>query len=128
MHGTRTDRAQVAKTNTGVEMRLSGRGSGGVEGTAIVRSVGIDLNSGVPSGDGKRLDLDSAYIDQDGEVPGVASGAATVIRAVMIRADLHRACSLDRDEACQDQQDQQNPACFIPASKLRRESRGHAHT
>jgi hypothetical protein len=36
----------------------------------------------------------------------MASSAATIIWAVMIRAYLHCARGLDRDEACQDQQDQ----------------------
>jgi hypothetical protein len=87
-------------------MGLSGRGSGGVERAAVVRIVGIQLDSGAPAGNGKRLDLDNAYADQDRKVPSMATGAATVIWAVMIRAYLHCARGLDRDEACKDQQDQ----------------------
>ena len=85
MPGTRTDHAQVAKTKTEAKVRLGGRCSGGIEGTAVVGSVGVQLDSGVPAGDGKRCDLDGAYTDQDGKVPGMAPGAATVIGAVMIR-------------------------------------------
>jgi hypothetical protein len=127
-HGTRTDHAQVAETKTEVEVRLGGRCSGGIKGTAVVGSVGIQLDSGAPAGDGKRLDLDSADADQDGKVSGMAAGAATVIWAMMIRANLNYARSLDRGEADQDQQDQQNPAHFIPASDLRRELAGYAHS
>ena len=58
---------------------------------------------------------------------GMASGAATVVGAVMIRENLDRARGLDRGEARQDKQDQEDPANFIPASELRRESTGHAH-
>jgi len=46
--------------------------------------------------------LDSAYADQDGEVPGMASGAAMVIGAVMIRANLNYARGLDYGEARKD--------------------------
>ena len=96
----------MAKTNAAVEVRLSGRGSGGVEGTAIVGSVGVRLDSAAPAGDGKRFDVDSAYADQDGKVPGMAAGAATVIGAVMVRENLDGARGLDRRETRQDQQDQ----------------------
>ena len=85
MHGTRTDHAQVAKTKAEAKVRLGGRCSGGIESTAVVGIVAIQLDSGMPAGDGKRLDLDSAYADQDGKMPGMAPGAATVIGAVMIR-------------------------------------------
>jgi hypothetical protein len=128
MHGTRTDHAQVAKTKTEVEVRLSGRRSGGIESTAVVRSVAVQLDSGAPACDRKRLDLDSAYADQDRKVPGMAPGAATVISTVMFRANLNDARGLDRGKAGQDQQDQQNPAHFIPASDLRRESAGYTHS
>jgi hypothetical protein len=121
MHGTRTDDTQVAKTKAEAEVRLSGRGSRGIESAAVVRSVAVQLDSSAPAGDGKRLDLDRAYADQDRKVPGMAPGAATVIRTVMIRENLDCARRLDRSEARQDQQDQQNPAHFIPASGLRRE-------
>jgi hypothetical protein len=106
MHGTRTDHAQVAKTKAEAEVRLGGRGSGGVEGTAVVGGVGIQLDSGAPAGDGKRCDLDSAYADQDRKVPGMAPGAATVIGAVMIRENLDCAGGLDGGEARQDKQDE----------------------
>jgi hypothetical protein len=128
MHGTRTDHAQVAKTNAVVEVRLGGRCSRGIEGAAVVGSVGVQLDSGAPAGDGKRLNLDSAYADQDEKVPGMAPGAATIIWAVMIRENFDRARRLDRGEARQDQQDQQNPAHFVPASDSRRELTGHTHT
>jgi hypothetical protein len=106
MHGTRTDHAQVAKTKAEVEVRLGGRGSGGIEGAAVVRSIGVQLYSGAPASDGKRLDLDSAYTDQDRKVTGMSPGAATVIGAVMIRENLDCARGLNRGEARQDQQDQ----------------------
>jgi hypothetical protein len=106
MHGTRTDHAQVAKTNAEVEVRLSGRCSGGIESTAVVGCVAVQLGSRAPTGDRKRLDVDSAYADQDGKVPGMAPGAATVIGAVMFRANLNHARGLNRSEARQDQQDQ----------------------
>ena len=106
MLGTRTVHAQVAKDKADAEVRLGGRCSGGIEGTAVVGSVGLQLDSGVPAGDGKRCDLDSTYADQDGKVPSMAAGAATVIGAVMIRENLDCARSLDRREACQDKQDQ----------------------
>ena len=118
MHGTRTDHAQVAKTKTEVEVRLGGRRSGGIKGTAVVGSVGIQLDSGAPAGDGKRLDLDRAYADQDRKVSRVAPRAATVIGTVVIRENLDRAASLDGSEARQDKQDQQNP----------RQSRRQPHT
>ena len=118
----------MAKTNAEVEVRLGGRGSGGIEGAAVVGLVGIQLNSGAPAGDGKRLDLDSAYTDKDRKVSGMAPGTATVIRAVMIREYLDCARGLDRGEACQDKQDQQKPAHFVPAADLRRESTEDAHT
>ena len=89
-----------------VEVRLGGRGSGGIEGTAVVGSIGIQFNSGAPAGDRESLDLDSAYTDQDRKVPGMAPGAATVIGAVMFRANLNYAGGLDRSKAGQDQQDQ----------------------
>jgi hypothetical protein len=127
MHGTRTDHAQVAQTKAEVEVRLSGWCSGGIESTAVVGSVGVRLNPGAPSGDGKRLDENSAYADQDRKVSGMAPGAAAVIGPVMIRANLNDARSLDRSEARQDQQDQQNLAYFAPASDLRREPTGYAH-
>ena len=128
MHGTRTDHAQMAETNAEVEVELGGRRSGGVEGTAVVRSIRGQFDSGAPTGDGKRFDVDSAYADQDRKVSGVASCAATVIGTMMIREYLDCARRLDRGEARQDEQDQQNPAYFVPASNLRRESTGHAHT
>jgi len=90
--------------------------------------VGLKLDSSSPAGNGKRLDLDSAYADQDGKVTSMAPRTATVIKAVMIREDLDCARSLDGGEARQDQQDQQNPAHFVPASDLRCESAGDAHT
>ena len=96
----------MAKTNAEAEVRLSGRCSRGIEGAAVVGSVGVQLNSGVPAGDGKRCGLDSAYTDQDGKVPGMAPRAAAVIGAVMIRENLDCARSLDRREARQDKQDQ----------------------
>src|SRR5579862_3018728 len=128
MHGTRTVHAPVAKTNAEEELGSGGRGSGGGEGPAVVRIVGLKLDSSPPAGDGKRMYLDRAYTDQDRKVPGVSPGAATVIRAVMIRENLDCARRLDRGEARQDQQDQQNPAHFVPASDLRCESEGYAHT
>ena len=109
-------------------MRLSGRCSGGIESTAVVRSVEVEFHSSAPTGDGKRLDVDSAYADQDGKVPGMAPGAATVIGVVMIRPNLNDARGLDHSEARQDQQDQKNPANFIPASGLRRGSTEYTHT
>lgn len=94
----------IAKTEAGV--RLSGRGSGGVKGTAVVGSVGVRLDSAAPAGDGKRFDVDSAYADQDGKVSGMAAAAATVIRTVMVRKNLDGARGLDRSKARQDKQDQ----------------------
>jgi len=111
----------VAKTKAEVEARLSGRGSRGIESAAVIRIVGLKLDSSAPAGDGKRPDVDDAYADQDRKVPGMAPSAATVIWTVMIRENLDCARSLDRGEACEDQQDQQNPAHFIPTSGLRRE-------
>ena len=96
----------MAKTKGIAEVRLGGWCSGGIEGTAVVGSVGVQLDSGMPGGDGKRCDLDSAYADQDGKVPGMAAGAAAIIGAVMIRENLDYARSLDRGEARQDKQDQ----------------------
>jgi hypothetical protein len=90
------------KIKAEAEVRLGGRCSGRIEGTAVVGSVGVRLESGVPAGDGKRCDLEDAYADQDRKVPGMAPGAATVIGAVMIRENLDRARSLDRREARQD--------------------------
>ena len=110
-----------------MEVRLSGWCPRRIKSTAVVGSVAVELDSGAPTGDRKRLDVDSAYTDQDWKVPGMAPGAATVIGAVMIRANLNYAGSLDRGEARQDQQDQQNPARFVPASDLRRESTRYAH-
>ena len=118
----------MAKTKAEVEVRLSGWGSGGVKGTAIAGYVGIQLDSGAPAGDGKRLDLDSTDADQDRKVSGVAPGAATVIGAMMIRANLNYARGLDSGKAYEDQQDQQDPAHFIPASDLRRESAEYTHS
>jgi hypothetical protein len=56
----------------------------------------------------------------------MSPGAATVIRAVMIRENLDHARGLDCGEARQDQQDKKNSAYFVPASDLR-ESTGDAH-
>ena len=103
MHGTRTDHAQAAETNAEMEVRLSGWCSRGIESTAVVGSVAIQLGSGAPAGNGEGLDVDSAYADQDRKVPGMAPGAATVIGAVMIRPNLNYARGLDRSEARQDQ-------------------------
>ena len=128
MHGTRTDHARVAKTNVEAEVRLNGRCSGRVEGAAVVGSVSVQVYPGAPAGDGKRFDVNGAYADQDRKVPGMAPGAATVISTVMFRANLNDARGLDRGKAGQDQQDQQNPAHFIPASDLRRESAGYTHS
>lgn len=72
--------------------------------------------------------MDSAYADQNGKVSGMAAGAATVIGAVMIRADLDRTRGLDGGDAAQDEQDQQNAAHFVPVGGLRRESARDAHT
>jgi len=104
MHGTRTDHAQWPKIKEQAEMeiRLGGRCSGGIESAAVAGSIRVQLDSGAPAGDGKRFDLDSAYADQDGKVPGMAPGAATVIGAVMIRENLDYARSLDRSETAQD--------------------------
>jgi hypothetical protein len=96
----------VAKTKAEAKVRLSGRCSGGIEGTAVVGSVGVQLDSGVPASDKKRCDLDSAYANEDGKVPRMAPGAATVIGAVMIRENLDCARSLDRGETRQDKQNQ----------------------
>jgi len=106
MHGTRTDHAQVAKSKAEVELGSGGWCSGGIEGTAVVGSVGVELDSGAPPRDGKRFNVDSAYADQDGKVTGMAPSAATVVGAVMIRENLDCARRLDRREACQDQQNQ----------------------
>ena len=103
--GTRTECIRVTKMNTEV-VRLSGRGSRGVKRTAVVRSIGVQFDSSTPSSDGKCLDFDSGYADQDRKMSGMAPGAATVIVAVMIREDLDCARGLDRGEACQDKQDQ----------------------
>jgi hypothetical protein len=60
----------------------------------------------VPAGYAKRFDLDSVYADQNGKVPGMATGAATVVGAVMIRKNLDYARCLHCGEARQDKQDQ----------------------
>lgn len=87
-------------------MRLGGRCSRGVESTAVVRSIGVQFDSGAPASDGKCLDFDSAYADQYRKMSGMASRAATVIGTMMIRENLDRARGLDRGKARQDKQDE----------------------